>query len=73
MAPLTGGVGLGWLCELLLDVFRRSVLGNHALVLSLATYFIVHEASLILGRLPPPSSPDGVSLVSGTRLLGREI
>lgn len=50
-APRAGGVGFGWFCGLLLDVFHGPVLGEHALVLSLATVITAHEHQKI--RLKP--------------------
>jgi rod shape-determining protein MreD len=42
-APRAGGVGFGWFCGLLLDVFHGPVLGEHALVLCMATGITAHE------------------------------
>jgi rod shape-determining protein MreD len=49
-APRAGGVGFGWFCGLLLDVFQGPVLGEHALVLSLATYLTAHEHQKIRSK-----------------------
>ena len=49
-APRAGGVGFGWFCGLLLDVFHGPVLGEHALVLSLATYITAHEHQKIRSK-----------------------
>jgi rod shape-determining protein MreD len=42
-APRAGGLMLGLLAGLALDVFQGSVLGEHALALSLITYIAVRE------------------------------
>ncbi|HEY4773027.1 MAG TPA: rod shape-determining protein MreD [Steroidobacteraceae bacterium] len=42
-APRAGGIMLGWLSGLALDVFQGSLLGEHALALSLVTYLAVRE------------------------------
>lgn len=49
-APRAGGVGLGWFAGLLLDVFQGPVLGEHALVLSLATYIVATEHQRIRSK-----------------------
>jgi rod shape-determining protein MreD len=49
-APRAGGVGLGWFCGLLLDVFQGPVLGEHALVLSLVTYITAREHQKIRSK-----------------------
>ena len=42
-SPGTGGIALGFFAGLLLDVFQGTVLGEHALALSLVTYIAVRE------------------------------
>lgn len=42
-APTAGGIGLGWLSGLALDIFQGPVLGEHALALALLAYLGVHE------------------------------
>ena len=42
-APRSGGIGLGWACGLILDVFQGSVLGEHALAVALVAYLGVRE------------------------------
>ncbi len=41
--PYSGGIGLGWVCGLILDVFHGSVLGEHALAVALVAYLGVRE------------------------------
>lgn len=41
--PRAGGIGLGFLCGLLLDVFQGPVLGEHALALCVIAYVAVRE------------------------------
>jgi rod shape-determining protein MreD len=41
LAPRAGGIALGFLAGLALDVFRGSVLGQHALAVSLVTYLAI--------------------------------
>jgi rod shape-determining protein MreD len=41
LAPRAGGIALGFLAGLSLDVFRGSVLGQHALAVSLVTYLAI--------------------------------
>jgi len=48
--PRAGGVGLGWLCGLLLDVVQGPVLGQHALALSLVSYLAVREHQRIRSK-----------------------
>lgn len=40
-APRAGGIGLGFLSGLALDVFEGAVLGQHALAISLITYLAI--------------------------------
>jgi len=42
-APRAGGLALGFLAGLALDVFQGSVLGQHALALTAVTYIVVRE------------------------------
>ena len=49
-APWIGGIGLGWFCGLLLDVFQGPVLGQHAMALSLVTYFTSREHQKIRSK-----------------------
>lgn len=42
-APRSGGIGLGWICGLLLDAFEGPVLGEHALAVALVAYLGVRE------------------------------
>lgn len=42
-APRAGGIALGFLSGLALDVFQGAVLGQHALALCLVTYIAVRE------------------------------
>src|ERR1700754_5040536 len=42
-SPRAGGIGLGFISGLLLDVFQSPVLGEHALALSIITYVAVRE------------------------------
>ena len=44
------GVGLGFLCGLLLDVFQGPVLGEHALALSIVAYIAVREHQRIRSK-----------------------
>ena len=48
--PHTGGIGLGWIGGLALDVFQDSVLGQHALALALVTYIAVREHQKIRSK-----------------------
>jgi len=41
MAPLAGGILLGFVCGLALDVFEGSLLGEHALALALLSYLAI--------------------------------
>lgn len=49
-APRAGGVGWGWFSGLTLDVFQGPVLGEHALVLALATYMAAREHQRIRSK-----------------------
>ena len=49
-APRAGGIGLGFFAGLALDVFQGSVLGQHALALSLVTYIAVREHQIIRSK-----------------------
>jgi rod shape-determining protein MreD len=42
-APRAGGIAIGWFSGLALDVFQGSLLGEHALALSLVTYIALRE------------------------------
>ncbi|MFO1401517.1 MAG: rod shape-determining protein MreD [Steroidobacteraceae bacterium] len=41
MAPFAGGILLGFLCGLALDVFQQSLLGQHALAVSMLAYLAI--------------------------------
>ena len=41
--PRSAGIGLGWVCGLLLDAFQGPVLGEHALAVALVAYLGVRE------------------------------
>jgi rod shape-determining protein MreD len=49
-APRAGGLMLGFLAGLALDVFQGAVLGQHALALSLITYIAVREHQKIRSK-----------------------
>lgn len=49
-APRAGGIALGWIAGLALDIFQGSVLGQHALALSLVTYITVREHQKIRSK-----------------------
>jgi rod shape-determining protein MreD len=49
-APRAGGIGLGFFCGLLLDVFQGPVLGEHALALALIAYIAVREHQRIRSK-----------------------
>jgi rod shape-determining protein MreD len=49
-APRAGGIALGFLSGLALDVFQGAVLGQHALGLCLVTYIAVREHSRIRSK-----------------------
>jgi rod shape-determining protein MreD len=49
-APRAGGIALGWIAGLALDIFQGSVLGQHALALSLVTYIAVREHQKIRSK-----------------------
>jgi rod shape-determining protein MreD len=49
-APRVGGIGLGFACGLLLDVFQGPVLGEHALALALIAYIAVREHQRIRSK-----------------------
>jgi rod shape-determining protein MreD len=49
-APRAGGITLGFLCGLALDVFQGPVLGEHALALALVTYIFVREHQRIRSK-----------------------
>jgi rod shape-determining protein MreD len=42
-APRAGGIAIGWFSGLALDIFQGSLLGEHALALSLVAYIAVRE------------------------------
>jgi rod shape-determining protein MreD len=48
--PLAGGIGLGFACGLMLDVFQGPVLGEHALALALVAYIAVREHQRIRSK-----------------------
>jgi rod shape-determining protein MreD len=48
--PRAGGLTLGWIAGLVLDIFQGSVLGQHALALSLVTYITVREHQKIRSK-----------------------
>jgi rod shape-determining protein MreD len=48
--PRAAGIGLGFLCGLLLDVFQGPVLGEHALALSIVAYIAVREHQRIRSK-----------------------
>jgi rod shape-determining protein MreD len=48
--PRAGGIGFGFACGLMLDVFQGPVLGEHALVLSLVAYIAVREHQRIRSK-----------------------
>jgi rod shape-determining protein MreD len=41
--PRSGGIGLGWICGLILDAFQGPLLGEHALAVALVAYLGVRE------------------------------
>jgi len=49
-APRAGGIALGFLSGLALDVFQGAVLGQHALALCLVTYIVVREHQRIRSK-----------------------
>ena len=49
-APRAGGLALGFTAGLALDVFQGSVLGQHALALTLVTYITVREHQKIRSK-----------------------
>jgi rod shape-determining protein MreD len=49
-APRAGGIGLGFACGLMLDVFQGPVLGEHALALSIVAYIAVREHQRIRSK-----------------------
>jgi len=49
-APRAGGLALGFLAGLALDVFQGAVLGQHALALTLVTYIMVREHQKIRSK-----------------------
>jgi len=48
--PRAGGLTLGWIAGLALDIFQGSILGQHALALSLVTYIAVREHQKIRSK-----------------------
>jgi rod shape-determining protein MreD len=48
--PRAGGLRLGWIAGLALDIFQGSILGQHALALSLVTYIAVREHQKIRSK-----------------------
>jgi rod shape-determining protein MreD len=50
MAPLAGGIFLGFICGLALDVFQVSLLGQHALALALLTYVAIRTHLLMRAK-----------------------
>jgi rod shape-determining protein MreD len=49
-APRAGGIALGFIAGLALDVFQGAVLGQHALALSFVTYIAVREHQRIRSK-----------------------
>ena len=49
-APRAGGIALGWIAGLALDIFQGSILGQHALALALVTYLAVREHQKIRSK-----------------------
>jgi rod shape-determining protein MreD len=49
-APRAGGITLGFICGLMLDVFQGPVLGEHALALSIVTYVTAREHQRIRSK-----------------------
>ncbi len=49
-APRAGGLALGFIAGVALDIFQGSVLGQHALALVLVTYVIVREHQKIRSK-----------------------
>lgn len=49
-APRAGGIGLGFIAGLALDVFKGAVLGQHALALAAVTYITVREHQKIRSK-----------------------
>jgi rod shape-determining protein MreD len=50
MLPRAGGVTLGFVAGLILDAFQGSVLGEHALALSLVTYLAIRLHLLVRAK-----------------------
>jgi rod shape-determining protein MreD len=50
VAPRAGGIAIGWFSGLALDVFQGSLLGEHALALSLVTYIALREHQKIRAK-----------------------
>jgi rod shape-determining protein MreD len=48
--PRAGGLTLGWMAGLALDIFQGSLLGQHALAVSLVTYLAVREHQKIRSK-----------------------
>jgi rod shape-determining protein MreD len=48
--PRAGGLTLGWIAGLALDIFQGSVLAQHALALTLVTYIAVREHQKIRSK-----------------------
>jgi rod shape-determining protein MreD len=49
-APRAGGIGLGFACGLMLDVFQGPVLGEHALALAMIAYIAGREHQRIRSK-----------------------
>jgi len=49
-APRAGGIGLGFTCGVMLDVFQGPVLGEHALALAIVAYIAVREHQRIRSK-----------------------
>jgi rod shape-determining protein MreD len=49
-APRAGGLALGFIAGVALDIFQGSVLGQHALALVLVTYVVVREHQKIRSK-----------------------
>lgn len=49
-APRAGGIALGFLCGLALDVFRGAVLGQYALATALVAYVTIRQHLLVRNK-----------------------
>jgi rod shape-determining protein MreD len=50
LAPRAGGIALGFLCGLALDVFRGAVLGQYALATALVAYVTIRQHLLVRNK-----------------------